>query len=119
MSLNKLIFLCTSPISHALLCRKWKRRVKGRDWYDLVWYAANHPQLHLAHLEQRMRQSGDWKSSEPITAEMFTILIMEAIDNLNVDQARREVEPFVKSPDVLIVWSQGFFKEIASRIQPI
>jgi len=46
---------------HAILCRKWKNRVKGRDWYDLVWYAANHPQLHLAHLEQRMRQSGHWQ----------------------------------------------------------
>jgi beta-xylosidase len=37
-------------------------RVKDRDWYDLVWYAANHPQLHLSHLEQRMRQSGHWKN---------------------------------------------------------
>jgi len=104
---------------HALLYRKWKRRVKGRDWYDLVWYAANHPQLHLAHLEQRMRQSGDWKSSEPMTAEMFMRLIMEAIDKLNVDQARKEVEPFVKSPDTLIAWSKEFFREIAGRIQLI
>ena len=24
---------------HAVLCRGWKGRVKGRDWYDLVWYA--------------------------------------------------------------------------------
>jgi hypothetical protein len=23
---------------HALLFRKWKTRVKGRDWYDLEWY---------------------------------------------------------------------------------
>lgn len=23
---------------HALLFRKWKNRVKGRDWYDLEWY---------------------------------------------------------------------------------
>ncbi|MBC8278449.1 MAG: nucleotidyl transferase AbiEii/AbiGii toxin family protein [FCB group bacterium] len=104
---------------HALLCRKWKRRVKGRDWYDLVWYAANHPQLHLAHLEQRMRQSGDWKSSESMTAEMFMRLIMEAIDKLDVDQARKEVEPFVKNPDALIVWSKEFFREIAGRIQLI
>ena len=43
---------------HAVLCRGWKGRVKGRDWYDLVWYVANHPQLHLKHLEQRMIQSG-------------------------------------------------------------
>ena len=46
---------------HALLCRRWKNRVKGRDWYDLVWYAANHPELNLPHLEKRMRQSGHWK----------------------------------------------------------
>ena len=45
---------------HALLFRKWKNRVKGRDWYDFVWYAADHPQLNLAHLEQRMRQTGHW-----------------------------------------------------------
>jgi predicted nucleotidyltransferase component of viral defense system len=38
---------------HAVLYRRWKSRVKGRDWYDLVWYAANHPQLHLNHLEHR------------------------------------------------------------------
>ena len=23
---------------HALLCRRWRNRVKGRDWYDFVWY---------------------------------------------------------------------------------
>src|SRR5271157_4585321 len=23
---------------HALLCRRWKTRVKGRDWYDFVWF---------------------------------------------------------------------------------
>jgi hypothetical protein len=23
---------------HALLFRKWKNRVKGRDWYDMEWY---------------------------------------------------------------------------------
>lgn len=42
---------------HAVLCREWKSRVKGRDWYDLVWFAAYHPELHVAHLEQRMRQT--------------------------------------------------------------
>jgi hypothetical protein len=39
---------------HALLCRRWKTRVKGRVWYDFVWFAANHPQLRLAHLRERI-----------------------------------------------------------------
>ncbi len=69
---------------HAILCRRWKNRFKGRDWYDLVWYAANHPQLHLSHLEQRMRQSGDWSRQEPLSVGSFKQLVHSAIDNLDV-----------------------------------
>lgn len=102
---------------HAILCRKWKTRVKGRDWYDLVWYAANHPQLHLSHLEQRMRQSGHWKNTKALSVASFKTLMLNAIEHLSVDQARREVEPFVRNPGALEIWSRAFFKDVASRIQ--
>ncbi|HBH02444.1 MAG TPA: hypothetical protein DDZ42_11085 [Candidatus Rokubacteria bacterium] len=101
---------------HAVLCRRWKSRVKGRDWYDLVWYAANHPQLHLSHLEQRMIQSGHLKQGEHMNREKFVALITEAVDKLDVNQARREVEPFVKNTDALEVWSREFFQDVVKRI---
>jgi hypothetical protein len=44
-------------------------------------------------------------------------LIHDAIERLPVDQARREVEPFVSNPDSMEVWSRDFFKDVASRIQ--
>ena len=102
---------------HAILCRRWKGRVKGRDWYDLVWYAANHPELHLYHLEQRMRQTGDWKGDAPLTSERFKDLLVITIDNLDIDQARKEVEPFVKNPENLSIWSREFFLDVGSRIE--
>jgi predicted nucleotidyltransferase component of viral defense system len=102
---------------HAILCRKWKTRVKGRDWYDLVWYAAHHPQLHLSHLEQRMRQSGHWTNKAALSAESFKKLMHAAVERLPVDRARREVEPFVSNPDSLKIWSRDFFKDVASRIE--
>lgn len=101
---------------HAILCRQWKSRGKGRDWYDLVWYAANHPQLHLFHLEQRMIQSGHLKRNEHLNQEKFCNLMSTAIEKLNVDQARKEVEPFVKNPEALQVWSKEFFHDVAGRI---
>lgn len=104
---------------HAVLCRRWKRRVKGRDWFDLVWYTANHPDLHLAHLEQRMRQSGDWAGKIGLTEAAFRERLDEAIDTLDVNQVRTEVEPFVKNPDALIVWSRDFFRDVAGRIRAI
>jgi hypothetical protein len=34
---------------HALLFRKWKSRVKGRDWYDMEWYIRKGVPLNMDH----------------------------------------------------------------------
>ncbi len=102
---------------HAVLYRRWKTRVKGRDWYDLVWYISRHPELHLRHLEERMRQTGDWNSIEELTSEAFFSILHAAVDALDIDKAREEVSPFIKDPEVLSIWSRDFFHDIASRIK--
>lgn len=101
---------------HAVLCRSWKNRVKGRDWYDLVWYAANHPQLHLKHLEQRMIQSGHWIKAEHLTPEKLSTIEKTVIEKLDVNKAKKEVEPFVKDPATLAIWSREFFYDVMRRI---
>jgi len=101
---------------HAVLCRQWKSRIKGRDWYDLVWYASYHPQLHLGHLERRMIQSGHVKEREALTKEEFSLRTSHAIDKLDVNQIKKEVEPFVKNPEALEVWSKEFFRDVVKRI---
>jgi predicted nucleotidyltransferase component of viral defense system len=101
---------------HAILCRKWKNRVKGRDWYDLVWYTANSPDLHLKHLEQRMVQTKDWASDSPLTESAFREMLTKRINILEIAKVRKEVEPFVREPENLSIWSREFFLDIASRV---
>ena len=101
---------------HAVLHRKWANRVKGRHWYDLVWFAGNHPHLRLSHLEERMRQSGDWSQVGALKGDTLRQLLDDAIEALDVEEARREVEPFVRDPAVLRVWSREFFRDVAGRI---
>ena len=104
---------------HAVLCREWKSRAKGRDWYDLVWFAAHRPELHLSHLDQRMRQTGHWAGPSPLTDADFRGLLAGRIGRVDIDQIRREVEPFVKDPASLTLWSKEFFLDVASRIKVI
>jgi len=104
---------------HAVLCREWKSRAKGRDWYDLVWFAAHRPELHLSHLDQRMRQTGHWAGPSPLTDTDFRGLLARRIGRVDIDQIRREVEPFVKDPASLALWSKEFFLDVASRIKVV
>ncbi|EKD32663.1 MAG: hypothetical protein ACD_77C00017G0002 [uncultured bacterium] len=101
---------------HALLFRKWKNRVKGRDWYDLVWYCAYHPHLHVSHLQERMRQSGHW-SNESLSFVDVRNLLKDAIQTLDVSQARQDVRPFVRNPGMLDIWSTDFFMALVDRIE--
>lgn len=94
---------------HAILFRRWKNRVKGRDWYDFVWYAANHPQMNLAHLEQRMRQTGHWSGEQSLSPQVFMGLLSKSIDRLDVNQARLDVAPFIKDRQQIAIWSHVFF----------
>ncbi len=101
---------------HALLFRKWGRRVKGRDWYDLVWYVAKQVPLDLRHLSARMRQTGHWDSPETIREDEFRMRLAESVRDLDVAAARADVEPFVKYPDSVAVWSAEFFQQVAERV---
>jgi predicted nucleotidyltransferase component of viral defense system len=104
---------------HAVLCRQWKSRLKGRDWYDLVWFATYHPELRLAHLEQRMRQTGHWTGPEPLTEEAWRKRLKARIESVDIEKIKREVEPFIKNTAVLDVWSKEFFFEVAEKIRVI
>jgi predicted nucleotidyltransferase component of viral defense system len=101
---------------HAVLCRKWRTRVKGRDWYDLAWYAGRRTPLHLSHLETRMRESGDYSDSSPLTPEGLTGMLHDAATSLDVIQARKEVERFLPDRRAVEIWSNDFFHHIADNI---
>lgn len=102
---------------HAILCRKWKSRVKGRDWYDFAWYVGNYPELNLKHLEERMRQSGDYKEDTELTKNKFLEMLNNTIGNLDIEKARKEVEPFIDNKILLELWSREFFRAATEKIK--
>jgi hypothetical protein len=69
------------------------------------------------HPKQRMRQAGDWEEARPFDAVSLQERLNQSIGALDVNQARREVSPFVRNPQALEVWSQEFFRDVAGRIR--
>lgn len=63
-----------------------------------------------------MRQSGDWTGPTALSGDALKQLLGDVIAALDVERARREVEPFVRNPVALQVWSKEFFQDVAGRI---
>jgi predicted nucleotidyltransferase component of viral defense system len=102
---------------HAVLCRNWKSRVKGRDFYDLVWYVGRSVPLNLSHLESRMRQSRDWPLETPLTVTALRKRLEERFSSIHFDQAKEDIAPFVKDSRELSLWSESFFMNLIPVIR--
>jgi len=62
---------------------------------------------------------GEAFRKEPLTPERLQHLLRQAVDDLDVEQARREVVPFVVDQRALDVWSRDFFRQIIPRMVSI
>lgn len=102
---------------HAVLCRKWISRVKGRDWFDFEWYVKRNTSLNLEHLQERMYESGDLDKDKNLSEKLFKELMYKRIDELDVDAAVKEVSPFIKNKKGFEFWSKEYFILLTDKIK--
>lgn len=105
---------------HAVLARAWQSgRVKGRDYYDFVWYIGRNIPVHISHLEQRLRQTGEWTSGKKMTRNDLLNLLKDKFSSFDVKRAKEDVLPFIKDPQAVEIWSTEFFQSLLSRLEVV
>jgi predicted nucleotidyltransferase component of viral defense system len=99
---------------HALLCRSWKTRVKGRDFYDYVWFLSKSIPVNITHLASRMKQTGHLPANAVLTEEDLKRRLRKRFASVDFDQAKKDVLPFIKNRDAIKLWSADFFRAITA-----
>jgi len=102
---------------HAVICRAWKNRVKGRDLYDYVFYLSRGTEVNLKHLTVRLAQSGYIPEGKEITIEDVKEMLRKRFANIDFAQAKQDVLPFIKNPGALDVWNADLFCEITGSLK--
>ncbi|HUN53912.1 MAG TPA: nucleotidyl transferase AbiEii/AbiGii toxin family protein [Smithella sp.] len=97
---------------HALLCRSWKTRVKGRDFYDYVWFLSKSIPVNITHLAARMKQTGHLPANAVLTEDDLKSRMRKRFASIDFDQAKKDVLPFIKNRDAIKLWSADFFRAI-------
>ena len=101
---------------HAVICRAWKSRVKGRDLYDYVFYLSQGTPVNLRHLNARLVDSGFDGAREDMTLGEIKDILHHRFESIDYDQARQDVLPFIKNPSAVEIWSKDFFIAITDNL---
>lgn len=98
---------------HALVFRTWKNRVKGRDWYDFEWYVRNEIPLNFIHLKARIMDVNGIDMNQ----DTFIQVLKERLSSTDINLVKHDVEPFIKQPKDLNIWSNEYFLQLVDKIK--
>ena len=104
---------------HACLCRNWKSRVKGRDFYDYIFFLSIGARVNLENLKAKLVQSKFINEDYDLTIENLKLLLNKRFESLDIEQAKQDVLPFIKDKTKLDLWSKEFFVEITKKLQSV
>lgn len=95
---------------HAILCREYKHHVKGRDYYDYLFYIGKGSKFNIKYLENKLKNSGGKiGDSETLTLEKVKELLKEKFETTNYESAKEDVTNFVNDKDGLKLWKKELF----------
>ncbi len=101
---------------HALLCRNY---LKGRDWFDFIWYVAKKSQVNFQFLSDALNQEGPYKNQNKMVDKAWLIqTLKEKIEMLSFEKAKADAKTFLGPTQFkgLDVWGKDFFLSLTSKM---
>ena len=95
---------------HAIICRDYKNHVKGRDYYDYLFYLGKGSKFNLTYLENKLKSTGGKiGNDETLTLERVKGLLRERFETVDYESAKEDVSSFISDKEQLNVWKKELF----------
>ena len=101
---------------HAILCRNWKNRTKGRDLYDYVFFLANNVNVNIELVKNKLIDSKYINKDEAFNIDVLKTLLIKKFKEIDYNEAKEDVIPFIKDVNNLELWNSDFFIKITERL---
>lgn len=102
---------------HAILCRGWKTRTKGRDLYDYIFFIANDTNVNIELIKNKLIESKYIESNSNFDINTLKELLIKKFNEIDYVQAKEDVIPFITNVDSLKIWNKDFFISITKTLK--
>lgn len=94
---------------HAVICRNYKNHVKGRDYYDYLFYIGKGSSFNLEYLKNKLKNTEAIAQSEKLTLERVKEMLKARFETVDYDSAKEDVSNFVNDKSGLSLWNKELF----------
>ena len=94
---------------HAVLCREYQHHVKGRDFYDYLFYIGKGSKFNLKYLENKLKNTGKINSDVTLTLDLVKEMLFNKFSNVDYKSAKEDVKNFIVDKDSLNLWKKELF----------
>lgn len=101
---------------HAILCRNWNYRTKGRDLYDYIFYLSKNISVNLELVKEKLIDSNVLKRNDNFNINVLKEMLTNKFNEINYNDAKEDVIAFIEDKDSLNLWTKEFFVEITKNL---
>lgn len=102
---------------HAILCRNWNYRTKGRDLYDYIFYLSKGIKVNINLVREKLIDSNALDKKEEFNIEVLKMMLNNKFKEIDYNDAKEDVITFIEDKDSLNLWSLEFFTEISKNLE--
>lgn len=102
---------------HAILCRNWNIRVKGRDLYDYIFFLSNNVEVNVELIRNKLVASKYINENDVFNIDVLKGMLKSKFSEINYNDAKEDVLPFIRDTDSLNMWSKDFFVNITEDLK--
>lgn len=101
---------------HAILCRTYKSNVKGRDYYDFLFFISRKIKPNLTYLKNKLIESGKIRSNDAFDLTILKTMLKNRFETVDFEEVRKDASRFVFNKEDLTYYSKELFMQMADKI---
>ena len=101
---------------HAILCRSYKNNVKGRDYYDFLFYMRQKIKPNMNYLRNKLIETQKLKENDYFDINVLKNMLMEKIESIDFNQVKNDAQKFIFKNENLEYFSKELFVDMIKRL---
>lgn len=102
---------------HAILCRTYKNNVKGRDYYDFLFYISKRVSPNLEYLKNKLIDTGKINEDDDFNIEILKEMLLEKFNSIDFNQVKIDASKFLFKNEDLSFYSKELFIDMLNRLK--